>query len=188
MEKQRTDLKLAAVTALLGTAVGSVLTVLYPGLKIWDFPAFRQGFGIEPMSFVCLLGFSCLSICAAAVSGLSACGIPGVHLAVFSKSAALGAVLAGYYHADGFAGLLTSLLFVLPFGLCSLLVLLHAAQEACCGARWLTKAVLHAPAGDFPLKHYAICFWILALIQLGLTALQYGLLCCYPAFLSFMIH
>ena len=188
MEKRRTDLMLAAVTAVMGTAAGSILAMLYPTLPLWQHPAFRQGFGIEPMSFLRLLGFSCLALCAAAAAGLSVLGVIGSLSAVFAKAAALGAVLAGYYKAGGFAGLLTSLLFVLPFGFCSLLLLLFAVREACSGTRWLTRAVLHTAAGEYPLKRYAVCFWVLALIQLGLTAAQYGLLCCYPTFLSFMIH
>ena len=165
---------LAAMASIMGTAAGSILAALYPEWTIWQDPLFRQGFGIETIPFHSLLGFSCIAIGAAALAGLSVCGIPGVLLAIFCKAAALGAVLVLYYSEGGFAGLLTSLLL--------------AAKEACAGARWLTKAVLRAAAGEYPLKRYAVTFWGLSMIQFGLTAAQYGALRCYPAFLSFMIH
>ena len=188
MEKRRNDLMLAAMASIMGTAAGSILAALYPEWTIWQDPLFRQGFGIETIPFHSLLGFSCIAIGAAALAGLSVCGIPGVLLAIFCKATALGAVLVLYYREGGFAGLLTSLLFVLPFGFGSLLVLLLAAKEACAGARWLTRAVLRAAAGEYPLKRYAVTFWGLSMIQFGLTAAQYGALRCYPVFLSFMIH
>ena len=188
MEKHRTDRIIPVITAVIGTAAGSILAMLYPTLSIWQSPVFRQGYGIEPTSFLSLLGFSCLALCVAAAAGLSVCGSCGVSFAVFSKAAALGAVLAEYYKTDGFAGFLTSLLFVLPFGFGCMLILVYAASEAICGARWLTRAVLHAIEGEYPLRRYALHFWVLALIQTGLTAAQYCVLSCYPAYLSFMIH
>ncbi|MCR4644123.1 MAG: hypothetical protein K5695_01760 [Oscillospiraceae bacterium] len=188
MEQQGKGLILPAVFAVMGTAAGSILAALYPALPLWRSVVFRQGMGLESLHFLHLFGLACLALAVTAASGLSVLGMVGAFGAVFCKGMALGAVLTGLYRDGGAGGLLTSLLFVMPFALGSIVVLLFAAREACTGARWLTGAVLHRTAGEYPLKRYAAAFWLLAAIQLALTAAQYGVLRLYPAFLSCMLQ
>ncbi|MBP0972491.1 MAG: hypothetical protein J5851_01135 [Oscillospiraceae bacterium] len=188
MAQQGRGLILPAVFAVAGTVTGSILAMLYPAWPLWQNIAFRQGMGLESLRFLHLFGLASLALAVTAVSGLSVPGMAGAFGAVFCKGMALGAVLAGLYRNGGPGGLLTAMLFVMPFALGSIVLLLFAAREACACACWLTGAVLKRAAGEFPLKRYAIAFWMLAAIQLALTAAQYGVLRLYPAFLSCMIQ
>ncbi len=173
----------------VGTLTGSVLATLYPEYTVWQNPVFRQGIGLNTMSFLHLTGCACLAIGILAALGLSMLGAAGAYAVVFCRGAAFGAVLTEVYRTQDIAGILTSLLFVVPFALMSILVLLPAARETCRGAGWLMRSVLGTEEDAFPLAGYALRFWILALLQFVLTASQYLLLHFgYPAFLHLMVN
>ncbi len=171
-----------------GTLTGSVLAALHPEYAVWQNPVFRQGIGLNTMSFLHLTGCACLAIGVLAALGLSILGAVGAYAVVFCRGAALGAVLAEVYRTQDIAGILVSLLFVVPFAFMSILVLLPAARETCRGAGWLMRSVLGTEDDTFPLAGYTLRFWILALLQFVLTALQYLLLHFgYPAFLHLLV-
>lgn len=172
-----------------GAVAGSFLAMLYPELPLWDSRVFRQGIGLEDMPFWMLTGFSCLSLCIMAALGLSALGAFCPPIVIFCKSAALSAVLAQLYRSSCTAGLLTAVLFIMPFGLGSLLITMLAGREAMQSGWWILRAVIGSSSDAFPLRRYAVWSWAMAALQLGLTAAQYGLIHAgYPAFLRLMTN
>lgn len=185
--KQGYSIRILAASAIAGAAVGSILAMLYPELTIWSSRVFCQGIGLEDMPFWKLSGLSCLSLGMLAALGLSAFGTFSAPVIVFSKAAALSVVLARLYRSTGAAGMLTAVLFLVPFGLGSLLIVMLAGRESMQGGTWILRVLVGRGEDTFPLRRYAVWFWLLTALQLGLTAAQYGLIhTAYPAFLRLM--
>lgn len=176
------------LTVLAGTAAGSVLEVLYPGWQLWQNAVFRQGIGIAGGSFGGLAGCAFLGLAVLAVLGLSMLGAAGAYAVLLCRGMAVGAVLAELY-ANGFAGMLTAVLFVMPYAFGTVLVLLLAARETCRSAGWIVACLADKDTEQFSGKLYMMRYLVMAVLLLLLTAAQYALLrFAYPAFLHFMTN
>lgn len=178
------------LTILTGTALGSVLEVLYPGWALWQNAVFRQGMGLMGTSFWELMGCAFLGLAILAAFGLSVIGALGAYAVLLCRGMALGAVLAELYVRDGFAGLLTGVLFVMPYAFGAVLVLLLAARETCrCAGCMAACLAGNEEAERFSGGLYVLRFVVLAALLLLLTGAQSALLrFAYPAFLHFMVN
>lgn len=176
-----------------GTAVGSVLWVLFPDTELWQTPLLRQGIGTEMAAFEMpailweLCGVPLVWLIFMAVLGTSLCGRPAACMLLLLRGAAIGAVLCGIYHTQGAAGILTACLFVIPFALTGICLFLLAAREASRFSAALCACVLHDSAEKPVIRPYLLRFLVLAggLLLSGTVQnlwLQYG----YPLYLDLM--
>ncbi|MBQ8927813.1 MAG: hypothetical protein IJ055_06025 [Oscillospiraceae bacterium] len=177
---------LFALTAVC-TAAGSVLAALYPDWHLWQGLLYRQGMGLLPDGRL-LTGVLMIPLVYLAVLfllGLSAWGEAGV-LLLLLRGTVLGGVLTLLYRTGGAAGVLTAVLFVVPYACAAALVQSYATLTAGQSTRCVRRRL--AGEGEPPvLRAYALRFAVCAglLAVLGLVQCAW-LHLAYPAFLDVM--
>ena len=188
MERRVPD-RVTGLFALMAvcTAAGSVLAALYPGWAVWQMPLCRQGMGIVPdgrLLCECMI-YPLVYLGISALLGLSAWGEAG-GLLLALRGMMLGGVLTGLYRTGGAAGVMTAVLFVVPYACAAGLVqaagVCRAGENAGCMRRMLTGR-----DGSADLRRYLVFFGICAgsLTVLGLMQCVW-LHLAYPAFLGAM--
>ncbi len=175
------------LTVCVGTAVGSVLGVLYPEWALWENAVFRQGMGLTDANFGAFAGCAFLGLAILAILGLSLLGGVGAYLVLLFRGMALGVILSELYR-NGFPGFLTVILFVMPYAFGGVLVLLLAAKETCRSAEWIVSCLADRETERFSGKLYLLRYAVLLVLLMMLTAAQYALLrLAYPLFLRAMV-
>lgn len=189
--RQRTSqLVLAVVMTTAGVVLGSMLRALHPAWGIWEHPGLLQGIGLASAPecglfvYYAVTPVCCLAVLA--VLGLSAVGIAGVPLFLIFRGMAVGAVLELLYATDGLRGIVTALLFVMPYMCMTTLFLMLGAREAFGLSLQITGLVCEKPQEqDISVKLYMIRFLVLFALLVGT-----GLVQCvwigsvYPGFLK----
>lgn len=172
---------------LAGCVLGSVLFACSPLEEFWQNCIFRQGMGTGVTDFQELLTELCavplLWLLCMAVSGTSWIGMPLVYGLLVCRGMALGTVLCRVYMLQGIAGLLTAVLFVMPYALCSLLIYLTGAEKA---LQCTTALHSHGEMTAY-LRRYALHILLLAALLEIVGVLQcFWMVHGYPVYLSFM--
>ncbi|MDE5768237.1 MAG: hypothetical protein K2H82_02510, partial [Oscillospiraceae bacterium] len=133
--RQRTSqLILSVVMIAAGVVLGSVLRALHPTWGIWEHPLFLQGIGLAvspehgKLMYYVFTPVCCLAVFAAL--GLSAVGIAGVPFLLILRGSAVGAVLELLYTTYGIRGIVTALLFIMPYVCVATLLMALGAREA----------------------------------------------------------
>lgn len=182
------------VVVLAGTIAGSILSAFFPALPLWQNTLFRQGIGTAAAAFdpayllwdVC--GVSLLWLAACGISGLSLAGIPFAMSILLVRGMALGAILSTLYRQQSVGGLLTAVVFVMPYVLLSTFALVLGVREALRFSLGLCRLTLEgAQENRISIRLYAIRYAVLAVMLLAAGLLQCLLLRCgYPLFLNSM--
>ncbi len=195
-EKQTsTSVFLLLVPVLLGTIGGSILSVLHSAWTIWDHCLFQQGMGLAAVSLPigsmllrCVL-IPLLWLLFFAALGLSAAGAPAAMVLLVLRGAALGSELCKTYVSQGMAGILTAMVFVMPYAFLSTLLFVVAAREVLRNSWQIAGCVFRCSENcQLSLKLCGIRYLVLAaaLLVLGLLQcclLRYG----YPVLESVML-
>ncbi len=181
------------IAILLGTLFGSVLYVLYPSHMIWHEPLFRQGIGTAPAAFDFTEMF--LAICVVsvfwtvltAVLGTSLAAIPLTFCLLVMRAAAIGAVLSELYCMQGTTGLLTAVLFVMPYAVFSMFVYVLGIRESIRFSLSLLQLVKQGRGDSLSVRLYLMRFLMILILTLAGGLLQcvwlkYG----YTGFLELM--
>jgi hypothetical protein len=179
---------------IIGVISGSVLAVLHPDWSLWENIVFRQGMGTYAASlpFWKMLTYN---TCAAllwmmilAALGISMYGMPASSVVLLFRGMAIGALLSMLYVQQGIAGILTAVLFVVPYAISGTLLLLIAARESM-RLSWtiIRNVCIGKQKSEVSGKLYCIRFIVLALLLFVFNLLQcVWLHTGFPLFLSFM--
>ena len=176
--RQRTSqLILAVVMIVAGIILGSVLRALHPAWGIWEHPLFLQGIGLAvspehgKLIYYVLTPVCCLAV--QAILGLSAVGIAGVPVLLILRGSAVGAVLELLYTTDGIRGIVTALLFIMPYVCVATLLMALGAREAFGFSLQITGLVCEkAQEQKISVKLYSIRFVVLFALLAGSGILQ----------------
>ncbi len=179
---------------MAGVVLGSVLYALKPNLGVWTWALFRQGFGttVAAAEFSGMLlelwVFPLLWMLGAAVCGTSLIGTPLTAIMLAFRAAALGVVLGELYYLQGAWGILTALLFVIPYAFFALFLSVLATREAMRFSASVCHIVLQGREEVLSVRMYLIRFAVIAVLLSLLALLQLILLrYCYPVFFKFMV-
>ncbi len=183
------------IAILLGTLLGSVLYVLYPSHMIWQESLFRQGIGTAPAAFDFTEMFLAICIVSVvwtflmAVLGTSLVGVPFIICLLVLRAAAIGAVLSELYCLQGSAGLLTAVLFVMPYAVFSMFVYVLGIRESIRFSVSLLQLVRQGRGDSLSVRLYLIRFLMILMLMLAAGLLQcvwlkYG----YTGFLEWMAN
>lgn len=165
---------LAALTA--GETAGSILYVLFPAAAVWNNAFLAHGLGI--------LGGGCRDVCSGialhallwiglfAAAGITVMSVSLAQLLVFLHGIMLGAKLAFLYRGQVVTGLVTALLFVMPFAVMQTALLLLAAREAMRSEHRLRRRFGRQSAGETRMRTYTARFAVLAVGMLLLALMQ----------------
>jgi len=124
-----------------------------------------------------------------AILGLSVFGIPSAIFILLLRGMAIGAISAELYHNNGFAGMVTVVLFVMPYALTGTGVLMLSARETVRSTYVLISCISGKETEKIPLGLYCLRWLVLIISMFILTVVQcawlsYG----YPAFLHLAIR
>ncbi len=184
---------LLTVSVLTGALLGGVLEVLHPDWHIWENRIFRQGMGLSGLEFrQMLIQYtldSMLWLVILAILGLSVFGVPTAVLTLLLRGSAIGAILAELYHDNGFAGVMTVLLFIMPYVLVSTGIMLLSARETVRSTYVLIACISGKETEKIPLGLYCLRWLVLTVSMFIATLIQcawlsYG----YPAFLRLAVR
>ena len=184
---------LLTVSVLTGALLGGVLEVLHPDWHIWENRIFRQGMGLSGLEFRQMLIqytlASMLWLVILAILGLSVFGVPTAVLTLLLRGSAIGAILAELYHDNGFAGVMTVLLFIMPYVLVSTGIMLLSARETVRSTYVLIACISGKETEKIPLGLYCLRWLVLTVSMFIATLIQcawlsYG----YPAFLRLAVR
>lgn len=177
---------LTAVTA--GEMAGGCLRMLLPRLDIWESRLFLHGIGIcggDAGAVRChILLFSLLWMTAFFVLGMMVAARVTSLLLLFLHGMALGSELAILYSGQVWTGLLTAILFVMPYALGQTGIWLVSAREAWRSPSLKYSCTGRGEAGETSLRIYLLRFAVLAIGMAVLSGVQ-GLVMgsVYPAVL-----
>ena len=189
----RKILFLLTISILTGALLGGVLEVLHPDWQIWQNEVFRQGMGLSGKGFhEMLIQYtydSMIWLVILAILGLSVFGVPTAVLTLMLRGSAIGAILAELYRNNGFAGVMTVLLFIMPYVLTSTGIMMLSARETVRSTHVLIACISGKETEKIPLGIYCLRWLVLTIAMFLLTLLQcawlsYG----YPAFLRLAIR
>ena len=184
---------LLTVSILTGALLGGVLEVLHPDWHIWENRIFRQGMGLSGLEFrQMLIQYtldSMLWLAILAILGLSVFGVPAAVLTLMLRGSAIGAILAELYHNNGFAGIMTVLLFIMPYVLVGTGIMLLSARETIRSTYVLIACISGKETEKIPLGLYCLRWLVLTVSMFIATLIQcawlsYG----YPAFLRLAVR
>lgn len=176
---------------LAGCILGSVLFARYAENAIWQSCLLRQGLGAEVAVFPAMLGTICAVplfwLLCTAVCGTSLAAAPLAYGLLCLRGMALGAVLCGVYIQQAAAGVLTALLFIMPYALCSTILFAAGAREALRFSTVMMQILRNQGETMISVRMYAIRFLVLAVLLAAAGLLQclwlkYG----YAGFLDLM--
>lgn len=189
----RKILMLLTVSVLTGALLGGVLEVLHPDWHIWKNGIFRQGMGLSGLGFREMLTeytySSMIWLGILAILGLSVFGVPTAVLTLLLRGSAIGAILAELYHNNGFAGVVTVLLFVMPHALIGTGIMMLSARETVRSTYVLIACISGRETEKIPVGLYCLRWLVLAVSMFLATAVQCAWLSFgYPAFLKLAVH
>lgn len=176
--KQRTSQMLVLFLAVFaGVMLGSILRAFYPTWTIWENTTFLQGMGLDIISphgkifHYILTPFFWLAVLGAL--GLSAVGLAGAPCVLFLRGTALGAILEVLYVSDGIKGVLTALLFIMPYAFSATIIMTLGARETFRFSMQIAGLVCEKTQENMiSVQLYAVRFLVLFILLTGLGALQ----------------
>ena len=189
----RKILFLLTISILTGALLGGVLEVLHPDWHIWQNEIFRQGMGLSGKNFrEMLIQYtydSMIWLVILAILGLSVFGVPTAILTLMLRGSAIGAILAELYRNNGFAGVMTVLLFIMPYALTGTGIMMLSARETIRSTYVLIACISGKETEKIPLGIYCLRWVVLTISMFILTLVQcawlsYG----YPIFLKMAVH
>lgn len=164
---------LTALTA--GEVAGSVLYVLHPSAGIWENALLAHGLGVLGGDFPAvtagILLYSLLWLILFAAAGCLRLSALFAQLLVFLHGLTLGEKLAFLYRGQVLTGLVTAVLFVMPFALAQTVLFLLAARE-CMRTLRRQKRLSSGRAGVTERRTYVLRFAVLAVGMLLLALMQ----------------
>ena len=124
-----------------------------------------------------------------AILGLSVFGVPAAVLTLMLRGSAIGAILSELYHNNGFAGIMTVLLFIMPYVLVGTGIMLLSARETIRSTYVLIACISGKETEKIPLGLYCLRWLVLTVSMFIATLIQcawlsYG----YPAFLRLAVR
>ncbi|MBR4319997.1 MAG: hypothetical protein IKP69_08130 [Oscillospiraceae bacterium] len=168
---QKTNIQIILLFSilLLGTAAGSVLSVLWPEWSVWSNATFRQGIGIlTEQKFYCIAA-PMFWLAVTAALGLSATGLSVVPLILFLRGAALGVVLKQFYTENfSFIGLL----LIMPYAYITSFLMILGVREALRFSMQITGLLCETIQDDA----VSVKLYIIRCVVLFIFMLIFGLL------------